>query len=220
MAKRAHNSGSDGAFVKGDSASAYKQLPLGTRYANLAVVPLRNPSSGKWMDFTPRVLLFGDVSASIRYNCFPRALAVLRNKYFVIPLVSYYGDFGAFHPNAIATDALSIFTETSSILADSPTTKIRLRRRSDLSRVTRGPRSDFERNSPTHSPTRGADRKAVFLSRRSGFESGIHRKSVGELIGWATFTQASVFGRFGRTHLKPHIQKDLPQFLHRNHNGE
>ena len=62
------------------------------------------------MAFVPGVLLFGDVSAVIRRNFFPRALAVLLNKYFVIPLVNYYDDFGASPPTAIATDALSIFT--------------------------------------------------------------------------------------------------------------
>ena len=80
MAKRAHNSGFDWAFVKRGRASAYKQLHIRPRYDNLTVVSLRNPSSGKWMAFIPRVLLCGDVSAVIRYNCFFRALAVLINK--------------------------------------------------------------------------------------------------------------------------------------------
>ena len=116
MAKRVHNSGIDWEFLKGDRESAYKQLPLGPRYANMAVVSLRIPSSGKWMAVIPRVLLFGAVSAVVRYKCFSRALAVLLNKYLGVPLVNYYDDFGAFSPATLATKALAIFSETSSIL--------------------------------------------------------------------------------------------------------
>ena len=89
MAKRVHNSGLDWAFLKRDRASAHNQLPLDPRYANLTVVALRNPSSGKRMASIPKVLLFGGVSAVIHYNFFPRALAVLMNKYFGNPLVNY-----------------------------------------------------------------------------------------------------------------------------------
>lgn len=85
MAKQVPPSGFDWAFIKGDHASAYKQLPLDPRYANLTVVAPRNPSSGLWEAFVPRVLLFGAVSAVIDYNCFFRALAVLLTNISVSP---------------------------------------------------------------------------------------------------------------------------------------
>ena len=117
MAKSVHSSGIDWAFIKGDHASAYKQLPLDPHYANLTIVALRGPSSGRWEAFAPRVLLFGAVSAVTHYTCFSRAVAVLLlNKYFGIPLANYYGDFGAFHPAIIAPKALGAFSEASATL--------------------------------------------------------------------------------------------------------
>ena len=67
-------------FIKGDHASAYKQLPLDPAHANLTVVAPRRPQSGLWMAFVPKVLLFGSISAVLHYNCFSRCLAILVNK--------------------------------------------------------------------------------------------------------------------------------------------
>ena len=109
MAKIAHLTNRNWDFLKGDHASAYKQLPLGPKYANLSVVTLRDPKTNKWNGFTPKVLLFGAVSAVLRYNCFSRSLAVLINRMFGIPLVSYFDDFGSFCPAELAPKALSVF---------------------------------------------------------------------------------------------------------------
>ena len=95
MAKSIHSSETDWSFLKGDHASAYKQLPPDPKYVNLTVVSLRNPTSGLWMGFVPKVLLSGAVSAVLQYNCFSRSLAEVANRYFGIPLVNYYGDFGS-----------------------------------------------------------------------------------------------------------------------------
>ena len=40
-------------FLKSDHVDAYKQLPLDPEYANLTVVALRNPDTGKWCAFIP-----------------------------------------------------------------------------------------------------------------------------------------------------------------------
>ena len=53
----------DWSFIKGDRASAYKQLLLGPDHANLTVVALRHPQTGRRMAFVPKVLLFGSISA-------------------------------------------------------------------------------------------------------------------------------------------------------------
>ena len=68
------------------------------------------------MGFVPKVLLFGAVSAVLRYNCFPRSLDVIINRYFGIPLLNYYDDFGAFCPSPLAERALSIFSSSTTIL--------------------------------------------------------------------------------------------------------
>ena len=57
IAKNIHHTYIDCAFLKGDHASAYKQLPLYPRYANLTAIVLRNPKTGRRADFAPKVLL-------------------------------------------------------------------------------------------------------------------------------------------------------------------
>ena len=118
MDKSIHTSGIDWPFLKGDHASAYKQLPLDPKYANLTVVALRHPASGRWVGFVPKVLLFGAASAVLHYNCFPRSLAVAINRYFGIPLSIYYVDFGGggFSPFPLAERALSVFSAATTIL--------------------------------------------------------------------------------------------------------
>ena len=50
-------------------------------YASLSVVALRCPMAKRWVEFTPRALLFGAVSAVTRYNWFSRIVAVLVKMY-------------------------------------------------------------------------------------------------------------------------------------------
>ena len=85
---------------------AYKQLPLDPEYIDLTIIASRCPSSGKWMGFDPRVLLFGAVSAVIHYNCFTREFDVIINRAFGIPLLSYYDDFGSIAPEILGQTSL------------------------------------------------------------------------------------------------------------------
>ena len=57
IAKNIHHTNTDSAFIKGDRAFAYKQLPIDPRYANLAAIALRNPKTGRWAGFAHKVLL-------------------------------------------------------------------------------------------------------------------------------------------------------------------
>ena len=97
----------DWVFLKSDHADAYKQLPLGPEYANLTAVCLRNPDTGEWCAFIPKVLLFGAVSSVIHYNCFIRLLAVLMNRILGIPILNYFDDFGSLSPEPLGAKALS-----------------------------------------------------------------------------------------------------------------
>lgn len=72
VAKNAHHTNTDWDFLRGDRASAYKQLPLDHRYANLTVIALRNHKTGRWMGFATKAILFGVVSEVTHYNCFSR----------------------------------------------------------------------------------------------------------------------------------------------------
>ena len=139
IAKRVHHANTDWAFLKGDHASAYKQLPLVPRYANLTAIALRNPQAGKWTGFVPNVLRFGAVSAVIRYNCFPIALPVLINRIFGIPLVSYFGDFGSFPPASIAPEDLEVFANATELpKSDQNTIKSRCDRSIEFLGLTGG----------------------------------------------------------------------------------
>ena len=115
MAKHVFASSKDWAFLKGGHASAYKQLPLDPKHANLTVIALRNPKSAKWVGFVPNVLLCGSVSAVLHYNCFSRPLEILVNRCIGIPACNYYDDFGPFTPKVVMKEALDTFpcfTET------------------------------------------------------------------------------------------------------------
>ena len=203
MSKAVFPSAKDWAFIKGDHASAYKQLPLDPKFANLTVVALRDPSSGRWMGFIPKVLLFGAVSAVLHYNSFSRALGVLVNRYLGIPLCTYYDDFGAYSPSIIKDHALRAFSNFSEILGadlnpDKSKAKDSLKflgLKGDFPHIESGmllriylPRSKISAWSELISET---------ISK--GF---IDHKPLESLIGKLSFTQTSIFGRFGRTLLR------------------
>ena len=88
MTKSIHTTRTGRFFLKGDRASAYKQLPLDPKYATLTAVSLRRPLSGRWMGFIPKALPFGAAAAVIHYNCYSRSLAVIISRYLDIPLIS------------------------------------------------------------------------------------------------------------------------------------
>ena len=115
-------------FFKTDHESAYKQLPLDPAHQNLTVVDIRHPTSGAWMEFAPRTLLFGAVAAVLHYNAFSRAVAVLFCKVTGIPLLSYFGDFGALVPSDALGPALRTFVTFCHLLGiklkDSKTEKV------------------------------------------------------------------------------------------------
>ena len=89
-------------FFKADREAAYKQLPMGPVHHNLATVAIRNPDTGEWAAFPPKALLFGAVAAVLHYNCFSRILSALFNKIFGVPMIGYFGDFGALVPSKLA----------------------------------------------------------------------------------------------------------------------
>ena len=95
--------------------------------------------------------------------------------------------------------------------------KRRLRRRSDLSRVTRGP-PVWHRTECSYAFIHLHEeqiRKWPALVDEAVSPRMIHRKSLMELIGGLTFTQTSIFWRFGRTPNKP-----LYKMLYPNHYSE
>ena len=101
MAKRVPHNKARWASMKADRRSAYTKLLLCQNRVNLTLVALRNPISGRWFAFVPKVLLFGEVSAVLHYNCFALILTVLANKILGSPILNYFGDFGPLVPELI-----------------------------------------------------------------------------------------------------------------------
>ena len=79
-----------GPLLRGGLASAYKQRPLDPAQANLSVISLLRPETGQWVDFVPKAILFGSVSASLHYNCFSRCLDFLINRRLGAPVLRYF----------------------------------------------------------------------------------------------------------------------------------
>ena len=160
------------------------------------------------MAFVPKVLLFGSISAVLHYNCFSRCLAVLVNKCLGIPLVNYYDDFGAYCPASILFEASSSFSKFSNslgaLLNDEKTkfgeTIKFLGLKGVFPSIGNGmllriflPKSKIEKWSTE-----------VEEILRCG---SVEHKPLEKIIGKLSFTQTSIFGRFGRTMLRPLYNK-------------
>ena len=58
-------------FFKADQEAAYKPPPLEWGQSNVAAVALLRPTNGRWYGFISRTLMFGAVSAALRYSVSP-----------------------------------------------------------------------------------------------------------------------------------------------------
>ena len=116
MAKRIRGSKRAWGFFKADHKGAYKQLLLDQEYANLTLAALRRPTPEKWFAFAPKVMLFGEVSAAIRYNCCAVIFAVLANKIPGIPAFNYFGDFGSLVPDLVKLAGSRVFLGFTAVL--------------------------------------------------------------------------------------------------------
>ena len=110
------SSSDDWAFLKGDDTSAYKNLPLAPRDADVSAITLWDLGLSCWRAFLPRTLMFGATASVLRYNTFSRILAALINCILGIPLIAFYDDLGSPIPYALGEDALRAVTEVCEIL--------------------------------------------------------------------------------------------------------
>ena len=204
LTKDVHFTQKKWSFLKADHADAYKQLPLDPGYANLTLVALRNPRSGKWFAFIPKVLLFGAVSAVIHYNCYSRLLAVLMNLALRIPVLNYFDDFGGLVPFELGPEALDSVEKFSGFFG-SPMKRIKSEVKNEikfLGLLGSFPDPDGDMLLRITLPQDKIERwsKITLDHATSGRAS---HKDLEKLIGKLSYTQTSVFGRFGRTLLKP-----------------
>ena len=79
------SSKADWAFLKGDAASAYKNLPLRPSDSHLASIALWDSGCKAWFAFLSRTLMFGATASVLHYNVFSRILAAFSNRLFGTP---------------------------------------------------------------------------------------------------------------------------------------
>ena len=198
----------DWAFFKADREAAYKQLPLDSTHAKLAVIALRSPSDGRWYGFLSRTLMFGAIAAALHYNAFSRLLSEIDSKLLGIPLLFFFGDFGSIVPHSIAGRALEVFTAFCSKLG------IRLKAEKSehgqsitfLGLLGHFPckANDFKLSVTLDPPkaSRWASEINGFIIKRS-----ISSPELEKLIGKLGFSQTNLFGKFARTQLRPLYKK-------------
>ena len=198
----------DWAFFKADHEAAYKNWPLSPDQANRCIAALRSPSDGLWYGFLHRTLLFGAAAAVLHYNCFSRIVAVLANLIFGLPLINYFGDFGCFITDFLSAPVVKVFTSFCRVLG------IRLKRK----KTEVGRRLTFlglegffpvRDNGMLLSVDLTDGKKRKWADRISQFlDAGmISHKELESLNGRLSFSQTSIFGRFGRALTQPLYRK-------------
>ena len=81
----------------------------------MAAITLRNPRSGGWKAFFPKIQLFGSTTAGLEYNCLSRIIATLATRLAGIPTLGYFDDFGLVSPLPLTEEILLAFTELNEI---------------------------------------------------------------------------------------------------------
>ena len=106
----------DWSFLKGDREAACKNLPiLPTRSKYCAITLLNHIDSNRYA-FDPKTQISGSAASILRYNVFPKLIALLANAILGIPIIVYVDDFGALSPSGVGAEALEPFRGFCSIL--------------------------------------------------------------------------------------------------------
>ena len=200
-------------FFKVGHKSAYKNLPLNPDQADACITTLRNPSGGLRCGFRLNTLLFRAVAAALHYNCVSRIVALSANLLLGIPTVNYFDDLGSPAPTSISEAALATLTDFSHILGiilkDDKTELGRRISFLGLSGHFPGPVNDM---TPSVDLADGgklnwAEKLEAFLARGS-----IAQKELESVTGRMSFSQTSIFGRWGVGTTQPLYRKSNSQY--------
>ena len=145
------------------------------------------------------------------YNCLSRALAVLANKIFGIPLLSYFDDYGSIIPETLGRPALetvdSFFNVLGALINDNKTD---LGRKVVFSGITgEFPNSDNGTALSISLPLGKARSWSLMIQKAIGL-GVIGHKELESLIGRLSFALTSIFGRFGRAMLAALCKQECP----------
>ena len=204
LTHRVNDGSREWGFFKADHEAAYKQLPLDSSHAKLAVVAMRSPVGHKWYGFISRTMMFGAIAAVLHYNVFSRLLSEIVSKLLGIPLLCFFDDFGAVIPLTLAARALSTFTAFCSKLG------IQLKEEKSEwgAKVTfLGLQGFFPCRAYNFQLSVSLTPEKA-LSRAAEIQSFVERRSISsseleKLIGKLGFSQTNLFGKFARTQLRP-----------------
>ena len=139
---------------------------------------------------------------------------MLINRIFGIPLVSYYDDMGSMVPSELARPALETIRDFLFTLMVYLNNK-----KTDLGEEVTflGLLGDFPRpgNKMTLSITLPEEKKADWVALITEIQTlgVVSRDQLASLVGGLSFSQTSIFGRFGRPMLTPlHVKLNATQF--------
>ena len=195
------NAGSrDWAFFKADHEAAYKQLPLDAEKAKLAVAALRSPVDNRRYCFISRTMVFGAVAEVLRYNVSPSLISELFTQLFGIPLLVFFGDFGAITPCGISEAAIRTFALFCSKLG----IKLKTEKSEAGRRITfLGLEGDFpcRANGFALSVCLTREKAEAWDVQLSSYiKAGcVSSNESGKLIGKLGFSQTNLFGKFARS---------------------
>ena len=190
-------------FFKADHEAAYKQLPLREDEFSLAVIALRCPANDRWYGFLSRTLMSGAISAVLHYNIFSRIIDELTCKLFGVPMLSYFGDFGALLPASLAAKGLHTFSRTCQTLGITP----------KLAKSEVGPEVTFLGLLGSFPTVSGGMQLRVTLPAEKSTkwanpischvnDGAISHSHLEKLIGKLCFSRTFLFGKFARTQLR------------------
>ena len=184
------------------------------------MVTLRRPTDGRWYGFCPRTLLFGATAAVLHYNGFSRIVAVLANILFGLPVVNYFDDIGRILPTSISDEGLSTFKRFCGLIG------VRLKEE----KAKPGTVTTFlGLDGAFPCPSTGMTLQINLTSEMKRIWAGgirlfittgrIQSKELESLTGRLSFSQTSVFGRYGRAMMQHLDRKSNAAYFDPNLSG-
>ena len=202
-------------FLKTDHASAYKQLPLRPDRAQLAAISLRGPTSDQWVAFRSRTLAFGSAAAVLHNNCPSWCLAALIAKTLGVPMIGYFGEYGAFVPADLEGDAEETIDGFMTSLVIIMKDDKRLKGSGITFRGLRGdfpsPLNDMKLSISLPDPKTRAWCDVIGRLITLGVAT---EKELQTAVGRLSFAQTCGYGKMGRSMISPFYEKLKAQTYH------
>ena len=203
LCKRSRHGARDWARFKADQEADYRQRPP-LKDRRIAIIAMREPSTGRRFGLAPSALMFGATAADLRYDVFSRTVADISDAMMGIPLLCFFDDFPALAHQIRAREALGVFDPFCSLLVI-PTKPTKSEVGNDANFLGhRGffpcRRNSYRQNIPLPTKKRHAwkSRPGDYIQRQS-----ISPQELEKQIGEMSFPKTPLFGMLARTQLRP-----------------